>query len=333
MRPVIDQKRLDNINLQPNADGQRTVAPFVNFTFGFPKKTRTVIEGKVVIPKDRPVIFAMNHTDRYNYAPFMLQLLAEGYRPISPWVKGKYYENGLMARFFDWTNCIPVPSRGYVLSKDFQMVEGRRPAKDEYRLLRDLVDGNTSPEETFASAGDALRRFLTTPHADFDPQAGHYGQFVEARYQAMMRRVFAISEDALRAKTLSLLIFPEGTRSVRLTEGHIGVAQVALRTGAPVIPVGCNGSDKCFPGASPWSKGGTITYRVDRPMTTADDLAPFAIDAPFEPFTAPAEATHQAQFRGATDLIMARINALLNPEYQFAPDADQSKRIDAGRFI
>jgi len=330
---VIDQKRLENINLKPNAGGQRVIAPFVNFTFKFPRRTHIIIENKAHIPINRPVIFAMNHTDRYNYAPFMLQLLYEGYRPISPWVKGKYYENPLMARFFDWTNNIPLPSRGYVLSKDFQLTLNRLPAKTEYRLLRALINGEATLEATLSAADDTLRRFLTTPHGEFDPRTGHYGRFIEARYSAMMRRVAAISEEALRAKNLSLLIFPEGTRSVRLTEGHIGVAQIALKTGAPVVPVGCNGSNQCYPGNSPWSRGGPVTYRVGKPLAVADGLAPFAIDEPFEPFSAGAEATYQAQFRGATDLIMARINSLLNPEYQFSPKTDASLRADAGRFV
>ncbi len=333
MQPVIDQKQLENINLKPNAGGQRVVAPVARFTFKFPRRTSIIIENKAYIPVNRSVIFVMNHTDHCNYVPFMLQLFYEGYRPISPWVKGKYYENPLMARFFDWTNNIPLPSRGYVLSKDFQLALNRLPAKTEYRLLRDLVDGKTTLQATLSAADEGMRRFLTTPHGDFDPQAGHYGRFIEARYNAMMRRVAAVSEEALLSKNLSLLIFPEGTRSVRLTEGHIGVAQIALKTGAPVVPVGCNGSNKCFPGNSPWPKSGTITYRVGRPLAMAAGLAPFAIDEPFEPFSAAAEAAYQAQFRGATDLIMARINSLLNPEHQFSPKTDASLRAGAGRFV
>ena len=40
---------------------------------------------------DEPVIFAMNHTDRYNYVPFQYGLWQEKDRFTATWVKGKYY--------------------------------------------------------------------------------------------------------------------------------------------------------------------------------------------------------------------------------------------------
>jgi 1-acyl-sn-glycerol-3-phosphate acyltransferase len=44
-------------------------------------------------------------------------------------------------------------------------------------------------------------------------------------------------------------IYPEGTRTRdgRLHRGHTGVARLALRTGAPIIPVGIIGSDEVQP--------------------------------------------------------------------------------------
>jgi len=44
-------------------------------------------------------------------------------------------------------------------------------------------------------------------------------------------------------------IYPEGTRSRdgHLHKGHTGVARLALRTGAPIIPVGLQGTDEVMP--------------------------------------------------------------------------------------
>jgi 1-acyl-sn-glycerol-3-phosphate acyltransferase len=44
-------------------------------------------------------------------------------------------------------------------------------------------------------------------------------------------------------------IYPEGTRTRDgyLHRGHTGVARLALKTGAPIIPVGLVGTDECQP--------------------------------------------------------------------------------------
>ncbi len=296
------------------------------------RKVNIVFENIERIPRDKPVIFAMNHTDRYNYIPFMAHLWYD-YRTIAPWVKGKYYQNALIGKFLDVTGCIPVPSRGYIITKDFQQVTRRRPEKADYRLLRDWVDGKITAESFFAAADDTLTRYVSTPHGDFNPDRQPYPAFIQTRYRRFMRLVTAVSLTALEKERVSLLIFPEGTRSVRLTPGHPGIAQMALKTGVPVIPVGCNGSDKLYPGLSPFAKRGTVIYRIGEPMTIDSDLAPFAIHEPFEPFTPAAEAKFGETFQAATDLIMARINNLLDPEYQFAGDTHGVSGDGAARFV
>jgi 1-acyl-sn-glycerol-3-phosphate acyltransferase len=63
------------------------------------------------------------------------------------------------------------------------------------------------------------------------------------------------SEGALQAATEVLAnggvfaIYPEGTRTRDgfTHRGHTGVARLALRTGAPIIPVGMVGTDECQP--------------------------------------------------------------------------------------
>jgi 1-acyl-sn-glycerol-3-phosphate acyltransferase len=70
-----------------------------------------------------------------------------------------------------------------------------------------------------------------------------------------------VAADALRRGHV-LGIYPEGTRSRDglLHRGHTGVAQLALMTGAPVVPVGLVGTDRIQP----------IGARVPRPFRRAE---------------------------------------------------------------
>lgn len=101
-----------------------------------------------------------------------------------------------------------------------------------------------------------------------------------------------------------LFVFPEGTRSPdgALHEARDGVASLALRTGAPIVPVGIAGSDRVWPrGRLLPRPGGRVTVRVGSPFRVADELPP---------------EVEKADAKGhATDLIMRRIAALL-PERQ-----------------
>jgi 1-acyl-sn-glycerol-3-phosphate acyltransferase len=64
--------------------------------------------------------------------------------------------------------------------------------------------------------------------------------------------------------------FPEGTRSPTgaLQHAKDGVTLLALRTGAPILPVGVAGTDRFWPrGRTLWRIGGRITLRVGEPFT------------------------------------------------------------------
>jgi 1-acyl-sn-glycerol-3-phosphate acyltransferase len=99
-----------------------------------------------------------------------------------------------------------------------------------------------------------------------------------------------------------LFVFPEGTRSPdgALQEARDGVALLALRTGAPIVPLGISGSDRVWPKRRPIPlPGGHVTVRIGRPFKPSDELPPG---------TPRSAAKHQA-----TELIMRRIAALLPP--------------------
>jgi len=72
--------------------------------------------------------------------------------------------------------------------------------------------------------------------------------------------------------------------------------------------------------------------RIGEPITY-DDLAEFHIDEPYEPFTAEAEYAHRDEFQGAVDVVMERINALLDPQYQFSDDLQSTGVRGTARFM
>ncbi len=315
---MITEQQLKNVTIRTRSWVQDTTLKILQPNLN---RATIIFENQEQIPRDKPVIFAMNHPDRYNYVPFLDILRLEEYPAVAIWVKGKYYENPIMTTYFKYTNCIPVASRGYLITKDFIAEKKRRPTANEYRLLRNLVDGKLSQDNFLSQADDALKAFVTRSHQNFDPQSEDYGTFIESKYNYFMSLVMKITNKVLFDKKMPLLIFPQGTRSVRLTPGHIGIAEVALKTKIPVLPVGCNGSHKLYPGNLPFAKKETVVYRIGEPLSVEDAFAPFAIDEDFTPFTPQSEAKYGDNFQAVTDIIMDNINNLLDPEYQFASDA------------
>jgi 1-acyl-sn-glycerol-3-phosphate acyltransferase len=64
-------------------------------------------------------------------------------------------------------------------------------------------------------------------------------------------------------------IYPEGTRSLdgRLHRGHTGVAQLALTTGAPVVPLALIGTERMMPKGVKIPRLAPITVRFGKPLT------------------------------------------------------------------
>lgn len=68
-----------------------------------------------------------------------------------------------------------------------------------------------------------------------------------------------------------IAIFPEGTRS---RDGHLkafksGAAFLAIRSGAPVLPVAISGSHRLFPNGSRIPRATRLTVRIGEPFTLA----------------------------------------------------------------
>jgi 1-acyl-sn-glycerol-3-phosphate acyltransferase len=99
-----------------------------------------------------------------------------------------------------------------------------------------------------------------------------------------------------------IAMFPEGTRSRdgHLKAGKSGAALLAMRSGAPLLPVGIAGTHRLFPGDSKLPHPSRILIRVGEPFTL--------------PHVPDGRIDRQALGEG-TELIMAAIAELL-PESQ-----------------
>ena len=118
-----------------------------------------------------------------------------------------------------------------------------------------------------------------------------------------------------------LAIFPEGTRSPTgaLQKGIDGVSLLALRTGAPIVPVGVGNSDRF------WPKGrllprprGHVTVTVGKPFRLHEVLG---VDE---------RKARKLPKEELTTAIMARVAALL-PERQRGVYADAAGNLGDGR--
>jgi len=98
-----------------------------------------------------------------------------------------------------------------------------------------------------------------------------YGAFPVRRGVAD-RAAMRHAERLLRAGH-GVLVFPEGTRSPdgRLTPGELGIAMLAMRTGAPVLPIGVDGTDRVMPRGTLIMRPACIRVNIGRPLRF-DDL-------------------------------------------------------------
>jgi 1-acyl-sn-glycerol-3-phosphate acyltransferase len=344
---MLDLARMQRLKLVRRPLAQRLFGQLLGVNYGYLPGVEIVLENSDRIP-DRPVIYAMNHTDRYNYFPFQYCLWKRFDRFTATWVKGKYYENRFLAAFMESTAQLPTVSRGYLITRDFLSTMGRTPMDREYALLREAVDACAlgddyqlpSPPEVpekllrqarnpMGVAFDPLRK--ADPAGVVDSIGMDYAQYICELFRAMMARLIELNVEAIGIG-LDLLIFPQGTRSRRLLPGRAGIGQVGLKLKIPIVPVGCNGSDRVYPGSSPFGRKGRIVYRFGEPIEERD-LAAFHIAEDYEPFSAAAERDHASAFQGLSDLITQRIDALLDSEYRQASDAGADATLGSERFI
>ncbi|WP_051904556.1 lysophospholipid acyltransferase family protein [Hippea jasoniae] len=329
------EKIIETLKLSQTPYGQIVVGHLFLRPIYFFSKLNIVIEGIENIP-DQPVIFAMNHTDRYNYWPFQFKLWRIHkkynikYPYITTWVKGKYYENKWLARFMSLTNNIPIPSKGYLLAKDLkEFFKERYPLKkEEFLLLKRYIDGALSLDELIKKNIDKINKIISTKHDNFNPENESYRDYINNLFRRVMKSVYKLNYQAIYEKNLNITIFPEGTRSKTLTYPKPGLAQIALALKVPVVPIGCSGSDKAHPGNAPVPiKNSTITYRIGKPIKLHEV---YKLNEEFEPFVSYPEE-YKKIFEEAMQLVMSKIARLVDKEY--IGDFTKKNQTDLENFV
>lgn len=129
--------------------------------------------------------------------------------------------------------------------------------------------------------------------------------FLESMGQIKVERVAGSNDDALATaiglldKGLVVGVFPEGTRSRsgELKRGKTGVARIAAKSGAPVVPVALATSDFWPKGSALPKLGRTVYINIGTPVRY--DLKP-------------EDADDREKMRETTDDVMGRIKALLD---------------------
>jgi 1-acyl-sn-glycerol-3-phosphate acyltransferase len=171
-----------------------------------------------------------------------------------------------------------VPDKGPLIIASNHLSWTDVPLIPAYLKAR-LVD--MAKEETFQGNMGWLVRFM--------------GAFPVKRGEAD-RQSLRTAEEQLKAGRM-LGIFPEGTRSKihKLGQAHAGLGMIALRSGAPVVPVAIYGSEKALKEFRPRV---TITY--GEPML----LIPKG------------KKITREDIDEATEQVMLRIASMLPPEYR-----------------
>jgi 1-acyl-sn-glycerol-3-phosphate acyltransferase len=136
-------------------------------------------------------------------------------------------------------------------------------------------------EEAFRARGGWLVRFL--------------GAFPVKRGEADRQSLRAAEEQLKAGRILS--IFPEGTRSKKHTLGqaHAGMGMIALRSGAPVLPVAIYGSENALKKFRP-----RVTITFGEPMV----------------LTPRGKKITREDIDQSTEQVMLRIASMLPPEYR-----------------
>jgi 1-acyl-sn-glycerol-3-phosphate acyltransferase len=115
---------------------------------------------------------------------------------------------------------------------------------------------------------------------------------------------FRVAQRVLAAGQV-LMVFPEGTRSptAELQTPKDGLAMLALRTDATIVPIGVSNTDRVWRRGSFLPRpGGHATMRIGEPFKLGDVL--------------PAGLVRKSAKTAATDVIMRRIAALLDPRHR-----------------
>lgn len=287
---------------------------------------RLEMEGLERLPKQQ-VIFAQNHTHMLDFLPLRAPLLVDHGINMVSWVKARAFKHPAMGKFLSKTGCPPLCSRGYFIVADFHALIGRRPSEAEYQALRaHTTHGEPLPAGEPFEAIKRVARDMVGWH--FNPQCTTYREAIEAAYQEAIAITLRLTRRAMNHGH-HVHVYPQGSISSRLTRGHLGLAHAAAALDLPVVPVGVSGCRETFVGSSPSLRPGRIVVRFGDPYRIPIEELP----AGFRPFNREDELANYDWMQHHVDEVMARLNTLLEPDYQYSEGFEHDGKSGTARFF
>lgn len=317
-RPPITLEDLPRVNPVIRPWMQPTMTPLAWFLM---RNADMQVEGLDEVADN--ALLAMNHTHLYDWIPIRWALARLG-RRMCTFTKPRSYTGKMLGAFLHTSGNIPLGSRGYVISADFRVLIGRAPTEEEYRDLRDWVDGKADAP---APLGD-MRKILETPRSvldyPFDPATQTYAEMVNEVFARMGRGAADLARTALDGG-VSAVITPQGVFSSRLTPGRIGGVQFAAAIGVPMVPVGLSGMNEVFADG----------MRARQPRLHFRVGSPIEIQLPDDhvAFEKASEDRNRAVLESETQRVMEAINELLEPAYQWDEDSAGDGVKGVARFL
>jgi 1-acyl-sn-glycerol-3-phosphate acyltransferase len=289
-------------------------------------QTDLIVEGFERLSSE-PVLLTSNASHMFDFFPLRCLLRRAGIPAVSI-AKGKYFQHPAMSWAFGRVGVVPIISRGYLIVADFLAVHGRRPEEPEYRALRRHLDAHASlpAHPTFDALRDRPRTLLGFP---FAPRAESYRTAMLRTYECCMMETVRLARTAVK-NGHHVHLYPEGTVSSRLGTGRRGAVQLAHALGLAIQPVGISGCREAFRSTrTPRLRGGRITIRFGERWSQATAALP----ASFKPFHPLHERDCAPLLDDATEELMRRLDALLEPPYRHSPTHLHDGSAGVGRFL
>ncbi len=148
----------------------------------------------------------------------------------------------------------------------------------------------------------------------------------EFYHEQLLLRSGRLTHQALE-RGLSVIIFPDGTRTPTVGKGLEGTVHAAYHTGAEVIPIGCTGAERIYPeGAHPswWARKteayiqeGPPVYRIGKAVNLDEERARFREleerEGPSLLLSRISKERHRDISQSGTHKLMRAINVLVDP--------------------
>ena len=221
---------------------------------------------------------------------------------------------------------VPIASRGYVITADFRSLHGRRPDEQEYRYLRNVVDGLEVDAPKSVALEAVLRENRDVLGRSFDAASSSYADVVHEVFEGFMEQSSRLIGSSM-SQGCWPIIAPQGTFHSRLTPGRIGAVQLAVRLGVPIIPVAVGGMREAFAkGHSLRGRPATIPVRFGAPQT-------IELPTDHQPFHVQSERQNRDTLQRETHRVMTCINAMLPERCQWGDDVNGDGLQGVNRFL